>query len=131
MRSLWLPGQKRRVQQASARTAPHLLDGICSFVEGIARVTDAGKGPPRPVGCVFGYDFSLSVRFGVLACHDVMAVVADNAAVFRAHRGHEHQPTAGRFKRLLFHQQAVTQAAKLPSKDPTAMRTNTTDAQCR
>ena len=131
MGSLWLPWQKRSMQQASARTAPHLLDGIRSFVEGVARVADAGEGPPRPVGRAFGYDFSLAVRFGVFAGHDVMAVGADNSAVFSACGGHEQQPTAGRFKRLLFHQQAVTHAAKLPSKDPTMMRSNTTDDQCR
>ncbi len=126
MRPLWLPGQKRRVQQASARTAPHLLDGIRPFVQGIAWVADAGKGPLRPVGRAFGHDFSLAVRFGVFAGHDVKAVWADDAAVFRARRGHDQQSTAGRFKRLLVHQQEVAHAAKLPSNDPTTMRTNTT-----
>ena len=115
MRSLWLPGQERRVQEAPARTAPHLLDGISPFVEGVAWIADAGEGPPRPVGGVFRNDFSLAVRFGVLAGHDVMAVWADNSAVLGAFGGHGNPRGVERFKRVL----RLTDVVKITSTNLT------------
>lgn len=115
MRALGLPGQKRCVQQAAARPAPHLLDGICTFVQRVTWVTDAREGPPGPIGRVFRNDFSLAMRFGVLAGHDVKAVRAHDAAVFRACGGHNTTPPRKRFKRLLLGEDGERRAQCNPS----------------
>ena len=81
MRSLWLPWKESGVQQAAASPAPNLFDGVCTLVEGISWISNAGQRPSRPIHGFFGNDFSFTVWFGVLGGHHVEAMGADDASV--------------------------------------------------
>ena len=88
MRALWLPRDERGVQQAPARTAPHLLDCVRALVEWVTRVADAGERPLRPVLAPLWDHLPLSVRLGLGAGHHVQAMRADDAAVLGARGEH-------------------------------------------
>ena len=88
MGSFWLPRDERGVQQAPARTAPHLLDRVCALVERVARVADAGERPLRPVLALLRDHLPLSVRLGLGAGHHVQAMRANDATVLGARGKH-------------------------------------------
>ena len=89
------------MDQPLAGAAPHLLDGVRTFVERIARVPDARQGPARPIFAALWHDFPLALRLGFASRHHVKAVWTDDAPLFWPLRLHDVTPFSLWFQGLL------------------------------
>lgn len=82
MRALGLPRKESRVDQSTTGSTPHLFDGIGPLVERVSRISNARKGPARPILAVLRHDLTLPVRFGLAPSHHMKAMRADDTPIF-------------------------------------------------